>query len=98
MSLRATGEGHISSITFRVGVLNAQHRITLMPPVEFATEPERVPNPAYDITLFARKLQELLQLSADTRAELGLAARRAVVDRWSWSKVAALLLEPFQGG
>jgi glycosyltransferase involved in cell wall biosynthesis len=44
------------------------------------------------------KLQELLQLPSDTRAELGLAARRAVVDRWSWSKVAARLLEPFQGG
>src|SRR5688572_8809187 len=59
MSLRATGEGHISSITFRVGVVDARHRITLTPPVEFATEPERVPNPAYDKPLFARKLQEL---------------------------------------
>lgn len=59
LSLRATGEGHISSITFRVGILSAQHRITLTPPVEFATEPERVPNAAYDKPLFARKLQEL---------------------------------------
>jgi predicted GH43/DUF377 family glycosyl hydrolase len=59
LSLRATGEGHISSITFRVGVVSAKHRITLTPPVEFATEPERVPNPAYDKPLFARKLQEL---------------------------------------
>ena len=59
MSLRATGEGHISSITFREGVVSARHRITLTPPVEFATEPERVPNAAYDKPLFARKLQEL---------------------------------------
>ena len=59
MSLRATGEGHISSITFREGVVSAQHRITLTPPVEFATEPERVPNAAYEKALFARKLQEL---------------------------------------
>ena len=59
LSLRATGEGHISSITFRVGVVSARHRITLAPPVEFATEPERVPNAAYDKDLFARKLQEL---------------------------------------
>src|SRR5204863_9124083 len=44
LSLRATGEGHISSITFRTGVISAQHRITLTPPVAFATEPERVPN------------------------------------------------------
>ncbi len=59
MSLRATGEGHISSITFREGVVSAQHRVTLTPPVEFATEPERVPNAAYEKALFARKLQEL---------------------------------------
>ena len=58
LSLRATGEGHISSITFRTGVVSAQHRITLTPPVPFATEPERVPNPAYDKKLFASKLQE----------------------------------------
>jgi glycosyltransferase involved in cell wall biosynthesis len=51
-----------------------------------------------DARELARKLEELLQLPAETRAELGLAARRAVVARWSWSKVAARLLEPFQGG
>jgi predicted GH43/DUF377 family glycosyl hydrolase len=59
LSLRATGEGHISSISFRVGVVSARHRITLTPPVEFATEPEHVPNVAYEKPLFARKLQEL---------------------------------------
>ena len=58
LSLRATGEGHISSITFRVGVVSAQHRITLMPPVPFVMEPERVPNAAYDKGLFAHKLEE----------------------------------------
>ena len=59
LSLRATGEGHISSITFRTGVVSARHEITLTPPVPFATEPDRVPNAAYDKPLFARKLQEL---------------------------------------
>jgi len=58
MSLRATGEGHVSSITFRVGVVSAQHRITLTPPVPFVMEPERVPNAAYDKGLFAHKLEE----------------------------------------
>ncbi len=58
LSLRATGEGHISSITFRTGTVSAQHRITLTPPVPFVTEPERVPNPAYEKALFGRKLQE----------------------------------------
>src|ERR1051325_6725086 len=46
LSLRATGEGHISSITFRVGAVSAQHRITLTSPAPFAAEPARVPNAA----------------------------------------------------
>jgi len=58
LSLRATGEGHISSITFREGAVSAQHRITLKQPVPFVTEPERVPNALYEKPLFARKLQE----------------------------------------
>jgi len=58
LSLRATGEGHISSITFRTGIVSAQHRITLTPPVPFVAEPERVPNAAYEKALFTHKLQE----------------------------------------
>jgi len=58
LSLRATGEGHISSITFRMGVVSAQHCITLAPPVPFVTEPERVPDAAYVKGLFAHKLEE----------------------------------------
>src|ERR1051325_4964205 len=46
LSLRATGEGHISSITFRVGAVSTQHRITLTSPAPFAAEPARVPNAA----------------------------------------------------
>ena len=58
LSLRATGEGHISSITFRTGVVGAHHRITLTPPVPYVTEPERVPNAAYVKGLFTHKLEE----------------------------------------
>ncbi|TAL05307.1 MAG: glycosidase [Verrucomicrobia bacterium] len=59
LSLRATGEGHISSIAFRTGIVDADHRISLTEPVPFMMEPERVPNAAYEKNLFARKLQEL---------------------------------------
>ena len=38
------------------------------------------------------KLRELLALEPEVRAELGAAARRAVVERWSWSSVAERLL------
>ncbi|MEK7703435.1 MAG: glycosidase, partial [Myxococcota bacterium] len=58
LSLRATGEGHISSITFRTGIISAQHRITLTRPVPFVTEATRVPSAAYAKSLFAGKLQE----------------------------------------
>jgi hypothetical protein len=58
LSLRATGEGHISSVAFRTGIVSAQHRITITPPGPLLTEPERVPDVRYEKTLFGRKLQE----------------------------------------
>src|SRR5262249_21901347 len=56
---RATGEGHISSITFRSGVIDDQNQIRLDPPTRFVTQPETVPNSRYEKTLFVRKLVEL---------------------------------------
>jgi glycosyltransferase involved in cell wall biosynthesis len=38
------------------------------------------------------KLRRLLALPPETRTELGVAARRAVVERWSWSSVSERLL------
>ncbi len=45
-----------------------------------------------DVHEFSAKLQQLLALSAATRRELGAAARRAAVERWSWSTVSERLL------
>jgi predicted GH43/DUF377 family glycosyl hydrolase len=59
LSLRATGEGHISSITFRTGILHADHRIDVITPSGFLTEPTQVPNLLYQKGLFERKLSEL---------------------------------------
>ena len=42
------------------------------------------------------RLGELLALDATDRRALGDAARRAVEKRWSWAKIAARLLEPFE--
>jgi glycosyltransferase involved in cell wall biosynthesis len=44
------------------------------------------------------KLRELLALPPELRAQAGTAARRAVVERWSWTSIAARLLAPFDGG
>jgi predicted GH43/DUF377 family glycosyl hydrolase len=59
LSLRATGEGHISSITFRIGVIHPDQRIEVCKPGGFLNEPQQVPNAAYEKALFGRKLAEL---------------------------------------
>jgi len=59
LSLRATGEGHVSSITFRTGILHPDHRIDVEAHSGFLTEPRQNANPVYEKKLFARKLTEL---------------------------------------
>jgi predicted GH43/DUF377 family glycosyl hydrolase len=59
LSLRATGEGHISSITFRTGILHPNNRIEVATPSGFLTEPRQIPNSLYEKALFGRKLLEV---------------------------------------
>ena len=59
LSLRATGEGHVSSITFRSGTIDSQCGITLDPTPRFVTTPDMETNTLYEKTLFQRKLVEL---------------------------------------
>ena len=59
LSLRATGEGHISSITFRSGLLDENGAIELEPASRFVTPPRPVPDAVYERDLFLRKLGEL---------------------------------------
>ena len=58
LSLRATGEGHISSITVRTGIINSDHRITLWSTVPFVLVPERVSNIAFTKELFTHRLEQ----------------------------------------
>jgi glycosyltransferase involved in cell wall biosynthesis len=50
-----------------------------------------------DAQELAAKLRMLLELPRPERVALGAAARRAAVERWSWSGVAQRLLGPFAG-
>ncbi len=59
LSLRATGEGHISSITFRSGVVDNTNKITIDDATRFVTTPDAVPDSIYEKALFQRKLIEL---------------------------------------
>jgi predicted GH43/DUF377 family glycosyl hydrolase len=91
LSLRATGEGHISSIEFRTGVIHADHTVTLEEPSRFVTAPKLNPNPTYLKSVFLHKLMEMgfenawsgtvmTSLGDDfTLSELETAMRRAKV-------------------
>ena len=67
LSLRATGEGHVSSITFRTGIIHPDNRIEVFAPTGFLSEPRQLPNSIYEKPLFARKLSELGLTSEFTR-------------------------------
>jgi len=67
LSLRATGEGHISSITFRTGIIHPDQRIEVCTPAGFLTEPRQIPNPLYEKPMFVRKLAEVGLASEFTR-------------------------------
>jgi predicted GH43/DUF377 family glycosyl hydrolase len=59
MSLRATGEGHISSIEFRDGHISPAGAISIETVSRYVTVPEVLPNPTYRKRRFAIKLHEM---------------------------------------
>ena len=72
LSLRATGEGHISSITFRTGVLDRQCNIQITEPTRYCVEPDQAPNASFEKKLFELKLRELALVGDFTRQTLRL--------------------------
>lgn len=74
MSLRAVGEGHISSIEFRTGVIDDAGALTFDPLGKTLVTGDRTPPPHYDKPQFAAKLVEL---------GAGSALAEAVLDRLS---------------
>jgi predicted GH43/DUF377 family glycosyl hydrolase len=59
MSLRAVGEGHISSIEFRTGVLDGSSTVTFDPLGPYLVTGDRAPPSGYDKASFRAKLLEL---------------------------------------
>jgi predicted GH43/DUF377 family glycosyl hydrolase len=59
LSLRATGEGHISSITFRTGTIDGQGKIGVDTPSRFVTTPDHIPPTSYNKGIFWHQLQEM---------------------------------------
>jgi predicted GH43/DUF377 family glycosyl hydrolase len=79
MSLRAIGEGHISSIEFRSGVINADATVRLDLPSEFAMTGERRPH-ELDKDLFVAKLRELGMINEVEERVLARLADRFTMD------------------
>ena len=92
LSLRATGEGHISSITFRTGIIHPDQRIEVFPPAGFLTEPRQIPNPLYEKALFERKLSELGLAGEFTRRVMNKVGETFALDQLR----AALQAEQFR--
>lgn len=58
MSLRATGEGHISSIEFRTGVITSRGDVKLDLPNRYVTAPEIDTDPLFDMAQFTSMLKD----------------------------------------
>ena len=71
MSLRATGEGHISSIVFRSGVLDRLNRFRFDPISDFVETPDLQLDPVFKRNPFKRKLKEMGAIDAITGHILG---------------------------
>ncbi len=76
MSLRATGEGHISSIEFRTGIVSPEGSIQVDPVSRFVTMPDVVPNPSYLKRRFSAKIDEMGFEAAHTTPVMDLLADR----------------------
>lgn len=59
ISFRATGEGHISSVVFRSGIIDSNNNIIIDPPGKMLESPAQVKNHSYQKTSFSSKLEEM---------------------------------------
>jgi len=59
MSLRATGEGHVSSIVFRTGTITTDLQVSIDPLPSKLSRARVAPDRTYDRNLFVRKLGEI---------------------------------------
>jgi len=59
MSFRATGEGHISSLVFRRGILDKDNNLLVQEPGKMIDEAQRVKRHQYNKKSFSNKLEEM---------------------------------------
>jgi predicted GH43/DUF377 family glycosyl hydrolase len=80
LSLRSTGEGHISSIQFRTGVIGKAYSIRTEKTTPFVTLPELNSNPTYHKRIFLEKLSEMGLENAWASAVMGRLGKSFALD------------------
>jgi predicted GH43/DUF377 family glycosyl hydrolase len=76
MSLRATGEGHISSIVFRRGVVDAAGRVSVDPPAQYSRTLSPILPSDFEKSDFIRELRALGAWNNYTEATMDLLSDR----------------------
>lgn len=64
LSFRATGEGHISSIVFRTGILDKNSNLSIEPVGKMLEEAEHIRRYTYEKESFRKKLEEMKDFSS----------------------------------
>jgi len=70
LSFRATGEGHISSIVFRTGILDKTNNLTIEPIGKMLEEAEHIHRRMYNKQSFKEKLEEMQDFHSLIPSEL----------------------------
>jgi predicted GH43/DUF377 family glycosyl hydrolase len=94
MSLRATGEGHVSSIVFRTGVIYSDHEIQMDPVSRLSHPISVVPDKQYDKQLFRRKLKDIRVPLAETELVLNRLKASFTLSQLEQAIVKAQKAEP----
>ena len=90
ISFRATGEGHISSIVFRTGILDSNNNLTLEPAGKLVEEAEQIKRFIYQKDAFKEKLEEMLDVNAIISPDLILDKLK---DEFTYGELKACIKE-----
>src|SRR4051812_30740841 len=76
MSLRATGEGHVSSIVFRRGIIDGGGRVTIDPPGQYSRPLAAIVPSEFEKDYFLRELRALGAWTNATESVMALVGER----------------------
>ncbi len=90
LSFRATGEGHISSIVFRTGILDKNNNLTIEPVGTMLEEAEHIRRHIYDKESFKHKLDEMKDFHGIISSDLIM---DKLNDRFTYSELRKCVTE-----